>query len=164
MKKFNVLLLLSVLPITCICQPSVSFTETCYYLKDQVLCKSIKYTITNNSQDTIYIWLQKEEKIIKKEDAFKQYFLTPVGDFSLCSLCFESSIIFKDGYCPVIGGTFIKKLEPNELFNIYTINCEIPSSDVQFETINKIRDFVPPQRLDTYSYPHDYIIINNIDY
>lgn len=157
------ILLFSLFPILCFCQPSITKTETQLLFRNSPSKKMIRYTIKNTKEDTIYIWLQKNDMSSIGELSFIRYFFGDT-DFSLSTLCFDGSVYFDSPFVPIIGTNFIKRLPPNESFYVFLLNCDMDPSVVHYESINKIKKIVSPKRLDEYCFIDDYVIIDSVNF
>lgn len=154
-------LLFSLSPMICLCQPSITRNETQLLFSNSPSIKSIRYTIKNTDEDTIYIWLQKKDMSSIGEQSFIRYFFGK-KEFSLSMLCFDGSVYLDSPFIPVIGANFIKRLSPNESFYVYLLNCDIDPSMIHYESINNIKKIVSPKRLDEYGFIDDYVIIDSV--
>lgn len=163
MKGKVTFILFSLWPMLCLCQPSITRTETQLLFRNSPSTKSIRYTIKNTEEDTIYIWLQKKDMSSIGELSFIRYFFGNT-EFSLSMLCFDGSVYFDSLFIPVIGANFIKRLPPNESFYVYLLNCDMDSSMIHYESINNIKKIVSPQRLDEYDFIDDYVIIDSVNF
>lgn len=162
-RRFFLLINIVLLPIICFGQPSIIRTESQIHLLNSHRNNSIKYTIKNTLEDTIYIWLQ-ENKEGDAPNTFRHYFYSRASDFSLSMLCFDGNVYFYSPFIPVIGANFIKKLSPNELFHVYLFNCDMDQSVIHYESINSVKKTVPPQKLDEYDFIDDYVIIDSVNF
>ena len=153
----------SLCPMLCLCQPSITRTETQLLFSNSPSIKSTRYTIKNTNEDTIYIWLQKKDMSSIGELSFIRYFFGDT-EFSLSMLCFDGSVHFDSPFIPVIGANFIKRLSPNESFYVYLLNCDMDPSMIHYESINNIKKIVPPKRLDEYGFIDDYVILDSVSF
>lgn len=158
-------ILFSLWPMLCLCQPSITRTETHLLIRNSSSIESTRYTIKNISDDTIYIWLQGKDTSSIEKPSFIRYFF---GDgelaFPLSILCFDGNVYFDSPFTPVIGANFIKKLSPNESFYVYLLNCDMDPSMIHYESINNIKKIVPPGRLDEYGFIDDYVILDSVNF
>ena len=165
MKPIRLLLsLLFAVPVCCLCQPSVTRTDSQLLFINTHPQKTTRFAVQNTTDDTIYIWIQKVDTSCSGINNFRKYFFSSLSDFSLSTLCFDSSVSFDVQFVPVIGVNFIKKMSPKDTFNIYLLNCDMEESAVHYTTLEKVREIVSPQRLDDFIYNHDYVVIDTIDF
>ena len=152
------LVLLFALPAAGLCQPSVTRTEAQLYFINTPPQKTTRYAVHNKTDDTIYIWVQKNDSSYCENNNFRKYFFSKLSEFSLSTLCFDCCVSFDDMFIPVIGVNFIKKIYPKETFNIYLLNCDMGVSAIHYTTQKKVRETVCPQRLDNFIYNHAYYL------
>lgn len=88
--------------------------EIQYYI-DTTVSKALCFTVYNNSDEDIYIWLDKIAREKMSADLYKQYFLTLNGDFSLMQMLSDQSV---DVFPIVLFETFIKRLPPKSRFEV----------------------------------------------
>ena len=155
-------ILFSLWPMLSLCQPSITRTESQLLFRNSPSIKLIRYTVKNTMDDTIYVWLQKKDTSSHGENSFIRYFFSRDTAFPLSMLCFDGSVFFEDSFVPVIGSNFIKRLNPDDSFNIYSLNCDVGSSVIHYEQLKNVKKIVPPKRLDEFSFILDYIVIDTI--
>jgi len=81
---------------------------------------SLLYEITNRSDSTYYLWIEREVHSTNREK-IRDYFRRVRGDFSLFQMAIESNVIWQ---CRSIYGSFVKKIRPQETFTIQILSNE----------------------------------------
>lgn len=160
MKEYSLLVVFLLLSITSFCQPSISRMESLSLFKGPIPQKIIQFKIENTTTDTIYIWLQKKDSCFDVVNNFAKYFFCADSEFPLSVLCFDRNVFFESPYKPVIGDTFIKRLDPGETFNIFSLDFDGGTYVIQYETLINVKKFVSPHRLDSFNYSYDYLLID----
>lgn len=148
--------------MVCFCQPSIKRTESQISFLSSPSQKTINYTITNSSKDTIYIWLQNSSIVNHSDNSFRRYFFSNAVPLPLYMLCFDGNVYFDEPFVPVLGANFIKRLTPDESFNIYLLNCDMDLSAIQYEMIDNIKKLVSPEKLNGFDYYYNYVVIDDI--
>jgi len=109
--------------------------SSCYYVENTGEIYSILYEIDNRSSNIFYLWIEKD--IHSSEDEIiKDYFIKNKGDMNLYQMAMETNIIYG---CPSLFNTFLKKINPREIFTIQIISTKI-ISDCKKEQIFKYLD------------------------
>lgn len=148
-------------PTMIFCQPSINRTESRILFKSFSPQQTIRLEVKNTTKDTIYIWLQNEDVYYDENEAFPHYFFSNTSDFPLSRLCFDGNIIYSDTFTPVLGVNFIKKLDPEESFYIYSVNYEIEPSVVRYDIQKNVKKIVPLHILNQFNYYCNYIVLGD---
>lgn len=127
-----------------------------------------EFVIKNNSQDIIYLWIDTEvidddSPSLEQQNnwLFFKYIRAPKCELGLYFLCHDGSIYFSNGSPPppVIGCTFIKKILPDELFTIYSINESIGKESIHYVKQDIVSSLFKNNCLDDFCYKKPYIIV-----
>lgn len=124
---------------------------------------STRYRVVNETQDTFYVWIIESGENHDYKNPFRDYFLSNLNYGSLSFLCWDRNIANLDRFIPKIGFNFLKRMCPNETFDIFVLNRDM-SLSILSESITNIRKIVSIDILDKYTYPSDYVIVQKEDY
>ncbi len=122
--------------VYCQKEKPINITKTFYQIEGKNYCL-ITGNFKNTTNDDFFLWISSTQKTGMDSNEtfsiFRKYINSVHGDFSLLNLITESDTTF---HIMDIFKTFLKKLSPNEEFNIFII--------LQMDTINleKYIDFL----------------------
>ncbi|MBE6288464.1 MAG: hypothetical protein E7099_09840 [Mediterranea massiliensis] len=118
--KLIIILLLSICTGFCFSQNvQIEKYYSSYYLGNKDF-NNLNYTITNNEEHSLYIWLMKESSLVNDSIKVRDYFKTLKGDFgSLYQLMLDGNVIFSKAS---LFQTFVKILNPEESFSFIFIS------------------------------------------
>lgn len=128
-----------------------------YYAVDAPSVDATVYKVSNKTEDTIYLWLQKKDE----DTSFRHYFFSTSHGCCSLSMCCYDHVNHGDTFIPIIGLTFIKRLCPGEFFLIYAAKRDIEEWSVQYESIKNMRKMLSVERLTPFVYKPDYLIIDS---
>ena len=138
-------------------QLAVEKTESIVYQNG--IRYSVKYSVTNTTKDTFYLWILNPTDTIGGRMSFRKYFHPNLNFGTLAFLCWDGNIHNIDEFIPEIGFNFIKRLCPNEIFFIFVPEKE-KSVLIAYETVKNIRKMVSVDALERFSYRRDFVLIN----
>ena len=126
-----------------------------------------EYIIRNKTQDTIYLWIDtdtvgNDSLSLEQKNIwlFYKYIRAPKCELGLDFLCHDGSINFSKGVPPpVIGCTFIKKILPDELFTIISLNESVDRKAIHFVHKKIVSHFFRIERLDEFCYEKPFIMV-----
>jgi len=141
MKTTKIILftLLFVCPIKCNSQTADSLIiiqdSTCIGVDSSKILYSLLYEIENKSSTAFYLWIEKDIHSTEREK-IRDYIIRNKGDMSVYQMAMETEITFG---CRAIFCNFLKKINPQEKFNIQIISSE-ELSDCKKKQIFKYLD------------------------
>jgi len=119
MKKIILFAFFLIFSVACSSQTTdgliIKKDSLCYFIEDTEEINNLLYTITNDSRDTFYLWINKDDINLSEEKKVKNYFRKNTGNMSLYEMAVETNIIYG---CPSLFNTFLKKIKPQEKFTI----------------------------------------------
>lgn len=128
----------------------------------------IEYIIDNHSQDTIYLWIDQEtnynDSLTFEQNNivfFFKYVRHPKCELGLYFLCYDGNINYGNHFPPppVIGCTFLKKLNPGESFQVISLDDKIDENSIHYVPRNVVSKLLKLDMLDRLCYPELFIII-----
>jgi hypothetical protein len=82
-----------------------------------------EYKVVNTSNDYYYSWIDySATKHENRDELVKRYFRTFHGDFNLVTLLTDNCVF--EGFRPVIGRSFLKRINPHSAFRYILISQE----------------------------------------
>lgn len=138
------------------------------YMYDGTKVQYMEYNIENNTNDTMYLWIDSDTLLnydsipIDKLDLiyFMKYYRRPKCELGLDFLCGERSIIY-DTFPPppVIGCTFLKQIIPGAEFKVISLDESINKRAIHWVSRSFVNKMSVAKLLDPFCYQESYIII-----
>ncbi len=102
-----------------------------YYINDS-LTFCVNYELKNKSNNNYWLWFEEDVFGKSEKEIIKNHFFKIKGDWSLYQLAFEYNITGL--FVPEIFSGFLKKINPQEIFNIQIIFTKMISENEKEQT------------------------------
>ena len=139
-----------------------------YKYDDTIGIKYTEHVFYNSSSDTIYLWIDNDtigDNSMTMEQKniwyFQKYIRYPKCEVGLDFLCHDGNINFADSttFVPVIGCTFIKKILPNELFRIISMNNNFDRKAIHYVKQNIVSHYFNIDILTRFCFDKSFILM-----